>query len=132
MRASVEADVPPDGVVTDSLLCTVEVDEPDPLGSTVAAAAATSGRPFAVWLWTSFVLAGVALGFAWDAAASPPPVPPPTPPLPLTPPPFCNCQLTSSTVRNCFSRSRYCMYSSTSLWPAPSTHSGSTARGHRS
>ena len=41
-------------------------------------------------------------------------------------------QFTNSMVMNCFSRSRYCPNSSTSLWPAPSTHSGSTARGQRS
>ena len=43
------------------------------------------------------------------------------------------CQLSaSSTPMNCFKRSRYCPYSSTSLWPAPSTQRGSTVRGHRS
>lgn len=44
--------------------------------------------------------------------------------------PFSSCQLSSSTVINCFSLSRYTGYSSTSLWPAPSTHKGSTALGH--
>lgn len=38
----------------------------------------------------------------------------------------------SSKEMNCFSLSRYCAYSSMSLWPAPSTQSGSTARGQRS
>ncbi len=43
------------------------------------------------------------------------------------------CQLTgSSALMNCLRRSRYCPYSSTSLCPAPSTHNGSTVRGHRS
>lgn len=43
---------------------------------------------------------------------------------------FFNCQLLSSTEMNFFNRSKYWLYSSTSLWPAPSTHSGSTALGH--
>lgn len=38
----------------------------------------------------------------------------------------------SSTLTNCFRRSKYCPKSSTSLWPAPSTQRGSTARGQRS
>lgn len=43
---------------------------------------------------------------------------------------FFNCQLLSSIEINFFSLSRYWLYSSTSLCPAPSTHSGSTALGH--
>lgn len=43
---------------------------------------------------------------------------------------FFNCQLFSSIATNFFRRSRYWLYSSMSLWPAPSTHSGSTAFGH--
>jgi hypothetical protein len=43
---------------------------------------------------------------------------------------FFNCQLTSSWVMNFFKRSKYWLYSSTSLWPAPSTQSGSTAFVH--
>lgn len=38
----------------------------------------------------------------------------------------------SSKEMNCLSLSRYWAYSSMSLWPAPSTHRGSTARGQRS
>lgn len=41
-------------------------------------------------------------------------------------------KFTSSWATNCFKRSRYCPYSSTSLCPAPSTHSGSTGRWQRS
>lgn len=43
---------------------------------------------------------------------------------------FLNCQLFSSIATNFFRRSRYWLYSSMSLWPAPSTHKGSTALGH--
>lgn len=43
---------------------------------------------------------------------------------------FFNCQLFSSIATNFFRRSRYWLYSSMSLWPAPSTHNGSTAFGH--
>lgn len=41
-------------------------------------------------------------------------------------------QLVSSVDTNVFNRSRYWLYSSTSLCPAPSTQSGSTALGQRS
>merc|ERR1711928_76968 len=35
-------------------------------------------------------------------------------------------QLANSTETNCFNRSRYWLNNSTLLWPAPSTHNGST------
>lgn len=41
-------------------------------------------------------------------------------------------QLVSSVDTKVFNLSRYWLYSSTSLCPAPSTQSGSTALGHRS
>lgn len=41
-------------------------------------------------------------------------------------------KFTISWATNCFKRSRYCPYSSTSLCPAPSTQSGSTGRWQRS
>jgi len=59
--------------------------------------------------------------------------------FPLAPPPpvlsspaaaAAKCQLVSSCAMKCRSRSRYWLYNSTSLWPAPSTQSGSTALGH--